>query len=145
MAIVLDANIVAALALPLPYSEQATEKVAVWKTSGESLIAPQLFEYEVVSILRKAISSQLISEKEALASIERFAILNIQAIAPTPELHQRSLVWAKRLNQYVAYDAQYLAVADWAKAEMWTADRRLTVAAHNCGAAWVHWVGDSSV
>ena len=55
MRIVLDANIVAALIIPLPYSDQATHRMMDWQDTGTELIAPTLLEYEMVTVLRKAI------------------------------------------------------------------------------------------
>lgn len=64
--------------------------------------------------------------------------MRIREVPPTPVLHQQVLVWAMRLNQTVAYDAAFLALAESEGAEFWTADRRLVDAARNLGLGWVH-------
>ena len=42
-----------------------------------------------------------------------------------PELHTRALDLAECFSLPAAYDAHYLALADWLGAEFWTADLRL--------------------
>jgi predicted nucleic acid-binding protein len=58
-------------------------------------------------------------------------------VAPTLETHRRALDWSARLGQGKAYDGQYLATAERAGAELWTADRKLANAATAAGAGWV--------
>lgn len=41
------------------------------------------------------------------------------------DLHRRALDMAQRLALPAAYDAHYLALAEWLGGSMWTADRRL--------------------
>jgi hypothetical protein len=40
MSVVVDANLIVALILPLPYSDQAARAVQIWKDSGIELYAP---------------------------------------------------------------------------------------------------------
>lgn len=70
--------------------------------------------------------------------------LGIDLIAPIPELDKSALVFAERMGQPKAYDAQYLALASRENAPLWTADRRLAHAARDTGLSWVYWVGDWS-
>lgn len=142
MSLVIDANLVAALVLPLPYSERVAEKIADWKRDGVQLCAPLLLEYEVASILRKAVVSGWMSTDAALGAMWGILALNIRSLPPTSELHTSALRWAERLGQLTAYDAHYLAAAEELGAELWTADRRLAHAAHEAGAAWVRWIED---
>jgi predicted nucleic acid-binding protein len=58
-----------------------------------------------------------------------------------PELHARALDLAERLSLPAAYDAHYLALADWLGAEFWTADQRLVRAVQD-ELPWVRAVGD---
>lgn len=55
---------------------------------------------------------------------------------------EQALLWAKRLGQSRTYDAPYLAVAEEQRAELWTADRRLSNGAVQAGATFVHWIGE---
>lgn len=141
MSVVVDANLIIAIPLPLPYSEPARRVMSAWKESGETIFAPLLWEYEVTSALRRAIVAGLLSLDEATGALQRILILNVQSVPPTPALHQQALKWAERLGQAKAYDGQYLAVARELGAPFWTGDRRLVNAASQIGIQWVHWIG----
>jgi predicted nucleic acid-binding protein len=41
------------------------------------------------------------------------------------QLHRRALTLAERFSLPAAYDAHYLALADWLGGEFWSADRKL--------------------
>jgi predicted nucleic acid-binding protein len=141
MSVVIDANLVAALLLPLPYSEAALEHMAAWKQAGETLLAPALMEYELVTALRRALAQGMLDPDQADIALGQVAMLNIESIPPAPDLHRRALVWAGRLGQSRAYDGQYLAVAEAHGATFWTGDRRLANGAGELDLKWVRWVG----
>jgi predicted nucleic acid-binding protein len=142
MSAVIDANLIAALVLPLPYSDQATQKVVAWKQAGFELLAPVLLEYEVAAILRKAVVAQWLTTDLAIEAIDKVLALDIQCLAPTAYLHDRALRWADRLGHSKTYDAHYLALAEQEGIELWTADRRLANGAQQAGAHWIHWIGE---
>ena len=142
MRIVVDANLLAALILPLPYSEPARRKMTAWKNSGDEIFAPVLWEYELTSALRKAVSNGFLNAGESADILRQILILNVQSVAPSEALHLSSLKWAERLKQSKAYDAQYMALARDYKAPFWTGDHRLANSAHQLGYSWVHWVGE---
>ena len=142
MTLVIDANLISAIVLPVAYSETARSKMARWKQEGELIIAPVLWEYEVTSSLRMAIVHRFLDPEQAAGALQRIMILNIHSVPPTEELHLAALEWAERLGQTRAYDAQYLALAEQSGAELWTADERLRNRARQLGAAWVRWVGE---
>ena len=142
MNIVVDANITVALFVNLPYSPQVEQVFRLWRKQDVHLHAPALWPAEVVSALRKMVSvGQLGSDdaRLALASLER---IPIEVVMPTPGLLDLSLVWADRLNQTVAYDAQYVALAEDLSAEFWTADQRLLNSLQHLSIPWAHWVED---
>ena len=143
--VVVDANLMMALAAELPYSEHATALMDAWQRDHVRLCAPLLWEYELVTAVRKALALGLFLEQEATAALEHLWSLGVERIAPDRELHHRSLGWAARLGQVVAYDAQYLALAERLGAELWTADRRLARQAAVSGLDWVHPVGQGEV
>lgn len=140
--IVVDANLLASLAIPLEYSKQTTQRMEDWKRAGIDLLAPVLCEYELYLTLRKAVVNRILSAEEALVCLKNFPALGVRMIAPSYELHRLALQWAGQIKQPVAYDAQYLAVAEQFRAELWTADRRLADAAQQAGASWAHWIGE---
>ncbi len=73
----------------------------------------------------------------ALASLGRFPI---QVNLPDSGLLDLSLVWAGKLNQTVAFDAQYIALAEHLSAEFWTADQKLINSLQHLKIQWAHWV-----
>lgn len=142
MTIVLDANLLAALILPLPYSQATQTRITNWKLAGEPLAAPVLWEYELTTALRRAVYQGLLTQEKATLALHKARSVNVNSVWPTEVLHQRALIWADRLGQSKAYDAQYLALAEQTGAELWTGDRRLANNAHHLGLSWVHWVGE---
>jgi len=135
--VVIDANIGLALALPLPYSDQVFELMGRWNAARVRFAVPALWGFEVVSGLRKAVVAGMLTSEEASAAIQELWALDIQEIETTLEMHLRALAWAERLGQRVAYDTQYLVVAEGLNAPFWTADRSLADAAQGVGASWV--------
>ena len=142
MTVVIDSNIIASLILPASYTPQSTQLLASLNEAGESLIAPLLFEYEIVSIVRRAVASNLLGKARASEALTRLLNSNIVTIPPSRSLHQEALRIAERLGQSKAYDAQYLALASRENAPLWTADLRLVRAAQAAGLGWVHWIGE---
>ena len=142
MKIVLDANLIASLVLPLPYSQAATTQFLVWKSRQVVLVAPALWSYEVTTVLRKNLLAGYLLEEQLNLALEQIWRINIQNVPASFELQQQSLTWAKRLNQSKTYDSAYLAVAEGLSAHFWTADRRLAHSAQQAGASWVHSIHD---
>lgn len=142
MKIVPDSNIIAAQVLPLSYSEAATRCFEQWIEQDAELIVPALAMYEIVSVLRKSMVVMGLSIAEAERALQALARLELREVAFTPELGARSFYWAEQLGQTVAYDAAFLSVAEAEGAELWTADRKLVVAAKGLGLEWVRYLLD---
>lgn len=143
MNIVLDANLVASLVIPLPYSEQATELVLDWKRQGVTFVAPALWSYEVSTVLRKAVVADYLPSTELDFALKQIWKINIQDVPASLALHRGALVWAERLGQSKTYDSAYLAVAESMQIDFWTADRSLAQSAQRGGAHWVYSILDS--
>ncbi len=139
---VIDANVAVALALRYPYSEAVTRHLLTWQEAEDELFVPSLWQYEVVSVLRQAVFAKMISPEDALDALDAIFALQLDEVAPSTVTHRLALVWAERLNQASAYDAQYLATAEHLGAELWTADRRLVQRAQQLGVPWVRHVED---
>ena len=142
--VVVDANLCIALIIPLPYSEAAANQWLSWEANRVQIYAPLLWEYEIVSALRKAIVVGLISKKEAENAFQRMLGLGVERNTPDPDLHRLALQWAERVNQTVAYDSQYLALAETLQADFWTADKRLFDSLKSKKLNWLHWIGEVS-
>ena len=140
--IVIDANITVALFVRLAYSEQAEALFRSWRTGAIQLHAPALWPPEVASALQKMVSVGQLTIDDSRLSIAAWSRLPVQVTIPDAELMDTSLAWAAKIGQVVAYDAQYLALAERLQAEFWTADRRLYAATQNIKIPWVHWVGE---
>jgi predicted nucleic acid-binding protein len=141
---VIDAGVVLALVLPLPFSAQATERIRSLRRAREELYAPALLEYEVCSALRRAVSREILDEGAAGAALDMIQAVRIQPITPASSLHARALSWSARLGQSKAYDAQYLALAEEMSCGLLTADLGLARSAQALGAAWVESLGQDA-
>jgi predicted nucleic acid-binding protein len=141
MSIVVDANLIVSLVIPLPYSGRAAQLFKEWKRSNVELFAPLLLEYEMTSALRKAVVSGILKTEEAHKALEQVSRLGIVFVPASAALHARALWWAEQIRQPAAYDAQYLALAEQQGAEFWTADRRLAETSKSMGVTMVHWIG----
>lgn len=138
MKIVLDSNILAAQVLTLDYSDLAAQKLREWIERDAELFIPSLGLYEVASLLRKAMTIQNLTLQQVNQALQNILALDIQTIEPTPELLRKSLDWAGHIQQTVAYDSAFLAVAESIQAELWTADKRLAKATQSLNINWVH-------
>lgn len=134
---VIDAGVVLALALPLPFSDQATARVRALRQAKEELFAPALLEYEVCSALRRAVTRGIMDEQAAADALDLLHEIHIRPITPASSLHMRALSWAARLGHSKAYDAQYVALAEEMGCELLTTDLRLARSAQALGATWV--------
>ena len=89
---------------------------------GASLLAPELLDVEVLSVLRRAVLRRQLTEQRALLAIEDLVDWSIDRL---PHI---SLVWAawRHRNKVSAYDAFYVAAAQIAGAALLTADGPLS-------------------
>ncbi len=142
--IVLDANIGLALIVSLPFSSSVQKAWETWLENQVELFVPTLWDYEVVSGLRRSVYLKLISEEPAFAGLDYLDQLVLSRIPPSTRLSKLALTWAKRLNQGKAYDAVYVAAAETINADLYTADQRLVNTCRSMGIAWVHWIGEFS-
>ena len=141
--VVVDANFSLAQVLPLPYSPAVVQRMHAWQDELPRLLAPGLWEYEVVTGLRRACFHGLLSLGQAQTSLDDLLGMGLEVVPTSAKLHRRALEWAERLGGSRAYDAQYLALAEQMGAELWTGDQRLANGAAVLSVEWVHWVGES--
>lgn len=110
----------------------------VWAREGTELFAPALWSYEAVSSVRKFVASGMLTQRDASIAVRHLMALGIRSVAPTVDLHQSALAWAERLNDFVAYDPAYLAVAEELGAPFWTVDSKLVKRARAIGVDWIY-------
>ncbi len=140
--LVFDSNIGLALVVSLPFSGSVASALHSWHESRAELYVPSLWDYEVVSSLRRSIFRKVISEETALAGLDYLDQLSFNRIPSSPRLNRQALSWAKRLGQSKASDSVYVSVAETIKAHFYTADQRLANACRSLGVPWVHWIGE---
>ena len=139
--VVIDANVGVALIMQLPFSKTAARQIAFWREREIEIVVPALWWYELITVLRKALTAKVITAADAETAIGEIQLMGLTMIAPTLEVNRAALRWAERLKQGAAYNAQYLALAERLAAEFWTADRALANNAHQQGAEWVKLLG----
>lgn len=142
MKIVLDANLTVSLFIRLPYSDQADALLRSWRQQAVEFFAPALWPAEIVSTMRKMAAVGQISGQDARQALASYARLPVQVVIPDAYLLELSLKWAEKIGQRVAYDAQYLALAEVYQANFWTADKRLFSTLAQFNLSWVYWIGE---
>lgn len=87
-----------------------------------TLLAPELLDVEVLSVLRRAVLRRQLTEQRALLAIEDLMQWSIDRIPHRPLLRT---AWQHR-NNVSSYDAFYVAAARLADAALLTADGPLS-------------------
>lgn len=115
--IVVDASVL----VPALADDGPDGDVARLRLSGETLIAPELIDLEVTSVLRSLNRCAQLTPRRAKAALVDLAELPMQR-APHRALLTRC--WELRANM-TAYDAAYVALAEALGVSLLTADGRL--------------------
>jgi len=138
--IVVDASLALKWVLEEPYSAEANDLLENWGGQKNKLLAPTLFLYEVANALAKRIQRQqltLAQGKERLG----FFLESGPLLQQIGAVHPRALELADRFRLPTAYDAHYLALAEFEQCEFWTADERLWNSVKR-ELRWVRWLGE---
>lgn len=117
-----DANIVVRLVLFAEDKIQARWKR--WESDEVRFVAPSLLHYEVVNSLYQYQKHGQISAPTLEHALEAALGLPIDLVDDN-HIHRRAMVLAAQHGLPAAYDAHYLALAEWMGIELWTADRKL--------------------
>ena len=115
--IVLDAGVV----FTLVAGAEAEARSVALRVGNEQMLAPQLVDLEVVSVLRRLVLRRDLPPPLAAASVRHLAELDITRVAHAPLLER---CWELRDN-LTSYDAAYVALAEMVAAPLLTTDRRL--------------------
>jgi predicted nucleic acid-binding protein len=132
-----DANLVIRLVAD-PADESVRNLWEQWDTERRQLIAPTLLYYEVANALYRYQQLGFMGASSVQLAFKAALALPLH-LRGEPDLHWRALDLAERLSLPAAYDAHYLALAEWLGGEFWTADKRLAQAVQ-ASLPWVHLV-----
>lgn len=120
MAVVVDANLLVALATRSPARPAVRTKLAEWSRAGEDLHAPWLIRYEIANALAGVLAAGRLTDEQL---DEAWAA----AVTTDIELHDLTdgpavVRIAAQLQRRSAYDAAYVALATELGADLWTLD-----------------------
>jgi predicted nucleic acid-binding protein len=133
-----DANFIVRLLSDPPNAISYSNLWRQWKSSGDRIIAPTIYCYEVTNVFHRMSLAGQISSEEVGQLLEDAFNLGI-TLYGDKALHREALTLAKRLNLPAAYDAHYLALSERFKAEFYTSDKRLFNSVKDTF-TWVHLV-----
>lgn len=88
---------------------------------GEELVAPNLADLEVTSVLRRSVAIGNVTAQRAYQALQDLADLDIERVTHTSLLPR---VWDLRGN-YTAYDACYVALAELFQVPLLTYDAKM--------------------
>ena len=132
-----DANLVIRLVAD-PKDESVRRLWEQWDAEKRQLAAPTLLYYEVTNVLYRYQKQGLMSASAVRLALKAALSLPLR-LHDEADLHWQALDLAERFSLPAAYDAHYLALAEWLGGEFWTADRRLAQAVQTA-LPWVHLV-----
>lgn len=116
--IVLDASVVVELLTNGPLSAEIRRHLS---GRDDTFLAPHLLDIEVLSALRRLLSRQRIDSHRTEQLLTGLAELPAARYAHTPLLAR---IWELR-NNFTAYDAAYIALAEETGAILYTCDAKL--------------------
>jgi len=132
-----DANLVIRLVVD-PEDEAVRRLWEQWDADNRQLAAPTLLYYEVSSALYRYRKLGMMSLAAVDLALKAALVLPLRLYG-LPALHHQAVHLADRFSLPAAYDAHYLALAEYLGGEFWTSDRRLARAVQN-DLPWVHMV-----
>ena len=116
--IVLDASAILELLLGTPAGLEVGARLG---DPAMALHVPHLLDIEVAQVLRRYVREAQLTERDAADALQDLRDLDLTRHAHEPLLGR---VWALRQN-FSAYDAVYVALAEMLDASLVTCDRRL--------------------
>ena len=138
--VVLDASVILKWYLPdKSYGEKALDLLKQCSMGTLDILAPSLLEYELMNGLVIAQRKGRLDESAVSAALEGFHWLGIRLIGPSAH-YDRMMHYCQTYTRS-AYDASYLALAEWESIDLLTADERLFNSV-KADLAWVRWIGD---
>lgn len=120
MSVVIDANLLVALALNDPRAPAVDRHLREWAAAGETLHAPELLRYEAANALTRAVVARHLASDRVATAWERITRVRVQL--HTLADGAAAVATALRLERSNAYDAAYVVLAQTLDAELWTLD-----------------------
>ncbi len=138
-AIIIDASVAVKWPIIEPYTTEARALRDHALHHAIPLIAPALFGYEVTSVLKRKVFEGFMTLTDAqLALADILAIVQLRHFSRPLAL--RALEISDLARQKLAYDAQYLALAQQLACDFWTADKHFYDEAR-AAFLQVRWIG----
>ena len=134
--ICVDASLAAATLLPEPASAAAVIAWRRWTQAGRLLLVPPHFAAEVLTAIRRATLRGRITDDEESVALDLFLTgtrRNVRIRSGSPQVWRRACEMSRELRRANVYDTLYLALAERAGAEFWTADDNLVRAVEASG------------
>ena len=123
MTVVVDASLAIKWVVEEEYSQEALDLRDYWYQDSEPVVAPPIFRPEVTNVLRQKVRRRELSQTHAANRLD--LLITHVAIREPLRLYSRGLALAGDLCLGSAYDALYLALAEFEDCDVWTADLRL--------------------
>jgi predicted nucleic acid-binding protein len=120
--ICVDASLATKWVLSEEGSELAEALYAANRTQG--VIAPALMPAEVTNAIRRQVVRDMMEHSAAEAALAGFLRFRVQ-LAEDNQIHMEALRLAHGFDRPAAYDMHYVALAEIAGCDLWTADERL--------------------
>ena len=119
--IVLDASAAIELVLNTSVGKQVNKRIA---DEREAIQVPHLVDVELIHVIRRFVMRNVIGVARGEMAIRLWRMLDVQRHEHEPFIVR---IWQLR-NNFSAYDATYVALAEALSAPLITADRRLAAA-----------------
>ena len=119
-----DANIVVKWLLTEDDSATALALADRFRTERNTLVAPPHMPVEVTNVIRTRVREGELTPAEGDDLVDVFTALPIEIATPAG-LYRRALELAHRYGRPNVYDTHYVARAELAACDFWTADMRL--------------------
>jgi predicted nucleic acid-binding protein len=129
--VVIDANLLVALALNDPRAPAVDRHVREWASAGETLHAPALLRYEAANALTRAVAAGHLARDRVVTAWERITRVDMQLNTLADGV--AAVETALRLERSNAYDAAYVVLAQTLDADLWTLDGPLARNARGLG------------
>ena len=138
--VIVDASLAVKLFVVEVFTAQTISLAASWRIAGVELATPDFMPSEFATALRKKIQEGILTFAGAKELMGELYVYGID-IRPSRPLHDRAIDLAVELNQRLAYDSHYLALAESLDRDFWTAGRPFFRAAHR-RCPRVQWIGN---